>query len=505
MMSIGRALGELANRAPERPLVSDSSETLSRIELERRSNRLARALLELGVKQDDFAAIALPNSVELIVAEFAAWKAGATPLFLSYALPRRERQAILELAKPTVAFGVDPEEHPGVCGLPIGYRPPQALSDAALEQDRIARYRRALTSGGSTGRPKIIVFPVPAVADPDSEIFPMARAAGVELPPEPTLLVCGPLYHTAHISFANMALQTGAHVAIMDRFDAEKTLQWIDEQQACFTVLVPTMMHRIWRLGEEVRSRYDLSSLAAIMHTAAPCPPWLKRAWIEWLGPRRIFEIYGSTEGLLTTMINGEEWLDHPGSVGRVHPKAVRILDPEGNDVAPGEVGEIYVRQRRGPAPYLYIGAEMKGRGEWKTLGDMGRLDAASYLYLADRKTDMIISGGANVFPAEVEAAIEAHPAVRSSAVIGLPHEDLGRRVHAIVDIAGGELDADSLRAFLADRLVRYKIPRTFEWVRQPLRNDAGKVRRSALLRARTTSVAMRSIRPHQGSVPPPA
>jgi 3-phenylpropionate/cinnamic acid dioxygenase small subunit len=252
------------------------------------------------------------------------------------------------------------------------------------------------------------------------------------------------------------------------------------------------MMQRIWRLPDDVRSRYDVSSLETVMCTGAPSPAWLKRAWIEWLGPEKIWEAYGGTERIAGTMIDGVEWLAHPGSVGRpTLGRQVRILDEQGRELPPGRVGEVYMMPPGGQgSTYRYIGAEAPATADgWETLGDMGWLDEDGYLYLVDRKTDMILSGGANVYPAEVEAAIDAHPAVRSSAVIGLPDEDLGQRVHALVDAPHGVSEGE-LRAHLAEYLVRYKIPRTIEFVRAPLRDDAGKLRRSALREERLHAAA---------------
>jgi bile acid-coenzyme A ligase len=221
-----------------------------------------------------------------------------------------------------------------------------------------------------------------------------------------------------------------------------------------------------------------------LWHLAAPCPAWLKQAYIDWLGADVIWELYGGTEGQGSTVITGAEWLLHRGSVGKpVETCEMKIVDEAGNTLPPGEVGEVFMRPKAGPGTtYRYIGAEAKSMaGGWESLGDMGYLDADGYLYLSDRQTDMILSGGANIYPAEVEAAIDAFPGVRSSAVIGLPHEDLGNSIHAIVDVPDGSVTTAALLTHLAERLVRYKVPRTVEFVTEPLRDDAGKVRRKAL------------------------
>jgi bile acid-coenzyme A ligase len=231
------------------------------------------------------------------------------------------------------------------------------------------------------------------------------------------------------------------------------------------------------------------------MCTGAPSPEWLKRAWIDWLGPEKIYEAYGGTERSGGTMISGTEWLARPGSVGRpTGGRRIRVLRPDGSECAPGEVGEIFMLPPGGQgSTYRYVGAEAKATADgWETLGDLGHVDADGYLYVVDRRTDMIVTGGANVYPAEVEAALDAHPAVRSSCVVGLPDDDLGQRVHAIVDAPAPPDEAD-LREHLARHLVRYKIPRSFEFVDEPLRDDAGKVRRSALREARLGAASRRS------------
>jgi bile acid-coenzyme A ligase len=285
------------------------------------------------------------------------------------------------------------------------------------------------------------------------------------------------------------ALFVGGHVVEMGRFDPLRALELIERHRVEWVNLVPTMMNRIWRLPEDQRKAFDLSSLRTVFHMASACPPWLKERWIEWLGPERIWELYGGTERQGSTVIGGAEWLTHRGSVGRVQPGSrMQVLNEAGEPCAPGEVGEVFFLPDLGAgATYHYVGADPKRQGEWESIGDLGYLDEEGYLYLVDRRTDMIVSGGANVYPAEVEAALDAHPGIASSAVIGLPDDDLGQRVHAIVQASPttGAPDLEELRSFLAERLVRYKIPRSFEIVEEPLRDDAGKTRRSALREAR--------------------
>ena len=359
--------------------------------------------------------------------------------------------------------------------------PSDTLSDAPLPE-RVSRNVRAMTSGGSTGRPKVIVDITPALCDPELAENDM-RVGG-------TTLVPGPLYHSGPFITAWQALLCGGRIVVLSRFDAALCLELIERHHIDWVLFVPTMMQRIWRLPEQERQRWDLSSLRIVMCSGAASPVWLKRAWIEWLGPERIHEAYGGSERIAGTRISGREWLEHPGSVGKpTDSRKIRILDSDGNECPPGQIGELYLMPANGPgSTYRYIGAEPTASGDgWESLGDMGYLDEEGYLYLVDRKTDMIVSGGANVYPAEVEAALDAHSAVQSSVVIGLPDDDLGQRIHAIVESQTALSDED-LRAHLEQHLVRYKIPRSFEYVKQPLRDDAGKVRRSALREARLPS-----------------
>jgi bile acid-coenzyme A ligase len=471
-LSYGRVLTDVALRDGIRTSVVCEDEVLTRAELESRGNRLARVYQANGVRRGDLVTSALPNSLELVVHIVAAWKCGAVPNPLSYRLPAGERAAIVEHAKPALCVGFDAE---GYAALPAGFEPPAELSDAALP-DITSPHERALASGGSTGHPKLIVVRSAAEFDPDAPRSPIAAAGCVLIP--------GPLYHAAPIGSLTQTLLAGETAVIMERFDAARCLQLIERHRVEQVLFVPTMMHRIWRLPEEERRSFDVSSLRIVFSGGAPLPPWLMWAWIDWLGPDVMHEVFGPSERIGGTHINGREWLDHPGSVGRpVGGAQIRILDPDtGRELPPGEVGEIYMMPAGGPgSTYRYVGAEAHTTSDgWESVGDMGRLDEDGYLYLADRRTDMILCGGRNIYPAQVEAAIDAYPDVESSAVIGLPDEDLGQRVHAIVQ-APKSLDETGLRAHLADQIARYAIPRSFEFVDYPLRDDAGKVKRFAL------------------------
>jgi bile acid-coenzyme A ligase len=474
IQSYGRALGELAARDPERTAVVCEDRTLTLGELDRRSNRLARTFAELGVGQDDRVSFSLANGLELITGCFAAWKLGAVPNPLSDQLPRLERDAILKVATPALVVGVAAGETLSAPSLPPGFMPDTAVSDAPLP-DRTAPSERALASGGSTGLPKLIV-PKSAAAYDSENASPLFRA-------KYAVLVPGPLSHAVPFSATFQGILAGCKVVVMGRFDARHFLELVEAHRVDRVCVVPAMMLRIWRLPEAVRLSTDVSSLEFVMSGGAPLPAWLMRNWIEWLGPDVMHEAFGPSERIGGTFISGAEWLAHPGSVGRpMTPGSLKILDAERNELPAGEMGEIFMMPAAGPgSTYEYIGARANARHDgWESVGDMGYLDAEGYLYLGDRRSDMIVIGGRNVYPAEIEAALEEHPSVRSCAVIGLPEDELGQRIHAIVE-CDGVLDGDVLRRHLEVRLARYKIPRSFEAVETPLRNEAGKVRRSAL------------------------
>ena len=481
---LSRIIAHWAASQPDRAVLSHEGKQVSWAEFDARTNRLARAYQALGVSQDDFVTIALPNGIEFFEACFAAWKAGATPQPVSARLPKIERDQIVEIASPSLVVGVDPSAYPSRACIPEGFVPDPDLCDQALPELTAACFK-AMTSGGSTGRPKLILAGRPATVDLGNIPLGITRQG--------CMLIPGPLYHNGPFLWAMTALFNGGTVVVTTRFDALETLRLIEAWKVDTVYLVPTMMRRIWALPEEVRTGHDLSSLKALWHLAAPCPPWLKQAFIDWLGPEVIWELYGGTEGQGSTTIQGTEWLLHRGSVGRpVETCRMKIVGEDGRTLPPGEIGEVFMLPLSGAgSTYRYIGAEAKSIEDgWESLGDMGWMDEDGYLYLTDRLSDMIIVGGANIYPAEVEAAIDEYPGVRSSAVIGLPDEDMGARLHAIIDCPDGPVEERLMLAHLAERLVRYKLPKSFEYVREPVRDDAGKVRRKALREARLASAS---------------
>jgi len=470
---IGTQLSALAQLAPEEPAVTCDGRTITRGELDSSTNRLARAYAELGVSVGDYVTIALPNSVECVQAMVACWKLGAVPQPLSARLPDAEFGGLLELRPRALLVG---RTHPGIPSITKGFVPDPALPDDPLPE-AVSPCWRSIASGGSTGRPKLIE------ALGDSRLEP---ALGYALGGQEgdTALVPVPLTHTTGFTVATVALLMRGHLVLMGRFDPHEFLRLITEHRPRLVTTVPTMMQRALPVYRNDPDSYDLSSIRRFWHLGAPCPPAIKQAWIDLLGPERVWELYGGTESLALTFISGDQWLTHPGSVGVVVAGEMKVLDDDGNPCPPGVVGEIYMRPSPGSAPtYRYVGATAKTRDGWDSLGDLGYFDADGFLYLSDRRADMFTVGGRNVYPAEIENALSAHPDVLSCLVVGVPHEDLGQVPYALVQAASA-LDEQAVQAFLRDRIAGYKVPPTpdfIEFVSTPLRDDAGKARRSAV------------------------
>lgn len=471
--SFGEVLRTLAEADPDRPAVTCGAATLTRRELDECSNVLARDFAARGVVPGAFVTLGLPNDIDFLVTAVATWKLGATPQPVSARLPRRELDAILALVDPALVVGI---EVPGRVSLAAGHRPPPDVSRAALPP-AVAPAWKAPTSGGSTGRPKVIVAGQPATLEAVCGLAPL-----LGLQPDGTMLTTAPLFHNGPFLTSALGLLLGMHVVVMPCFDPAQALELVGRHRVQWMYAVPTMMLRIWRLPVAVRTNADLSSLQRVLHTAAPCPQWLKQAWIDWLGPERVWEVYGGTEVQALTAISGEDWLQHPGSVGPAVVGEICILDEQEGPVPPGQVGWLWMRRGpEAPAPYRYLGAEARRRaGGWECLGDMGWMDEQGYVYLTDRDCDLILVGGANVYPAEVEAVLEEHPAVGTSCVVGMPDDDLGQVVHAVVQTARDVSD-EELLAFCAERLLGYKMPRVVHRSDLPLRDETGKLRRSGV------------------------
>lgn len=481
-VALSSILAHHARRSASRAALIVGDVTVTYEALDARSNRRARMLAAHGVGLGDFVTVALPNGLEFYETTFALWKLGAIPNIVSAKLAAPEMQAILELVRPKLFIGTPPD--PGIPALPVGQAALHPFSAEPLPE-AISPHWKAMTSGGSTGRPKVIVDAVPGRYNPQ-EGFLGQQPGDVILNP-------GPLYHNAPFYCIHAGLFVGATIVEMGKFDALRALELIETHKVNWVTMVPTMMHRIWRLGPQVLSHFKVPSLRMMLHMAAPCSAWLKEAWIGWLGSERVWEYYGTTEATGSTMISGTDWLAHRGSVGRVREGyALKILDESGHECPPGKIGEVYFRPNGGAgSTYHYLGSTAKRVGEWESPGDLGYVDEQGYLYLSDRRNDLIISGGANIYPAEVEAVIDEHPKVRTSAVIGLPDEDWGARVHAIVQpVEGAALDQAELFEFLTPRLTRFKLPKSIELTNEPLRDEAGKIRRAALRDARLPRTA---------------
>ena len=468
---IGTQISRLAELAPDEPAVTCDGRTITRAELESSTNRLARAYAERGVTTGSYVSILLPNSIEWVQATVACWKLGAVPQPLSPRLPDAELADLLDLKPRALLVGrADPRGE--ISSVPAGFVP-DGLSDAALPE-AVSPVWKSLASGGSTGRPKLIE------AGGDSRVpsaigYPLGALEG------DTTLVPVPLSHNTGFSTATIALLMRHHLVLLPRFDPHEFLRLIDEHRVTFLTTVPTIMQRVLPVYRADPDSYDLSSIRRFWHVGAPCPPAVKQAWIEMLGPEALWELYGGTELQALTFISGEQWLAHPGSVGQVVTGEMKVLDDDGNPCPPGVVGEIYMRPNPGSAAtYRYVGVKAKSRDGWDSLGDLGYFDADGFLYLSDRRVDMFTVGGRNVYPAEIENALSAHPEVLSCLAVGVPDEDMGQVPYALVHtVTGSALDTETVQEFIGDRLAGYKVPRTVEFVDTPLRDDAGKARRS--------------------------
>jgi bile acid-coenzyme A ligase len=468
---IGTQFSLLAEQSPDEPAVTCEGRTLTRGELDASTNRLARAYAELGVRQGDYVTIVLPNSIEWVQAVLATWKLGAIPQPLSARLPNAELAALLELRPSALLVGRD-DPNGKLHSVAGDYTPDPAPSDAPLPE-AVSPAWKSMASGGSTGRPKLIE------AGGDSRL-PAAAGYALGAQEGDTQLMSVPLTHNTGFTTFAIGLIQGHHLVLMPRFESQDFLELVTKHRVTFLATVPTIMQRLLPVYRADPDAYDLSSIRRFWHLASPCPPAIKEAWIDLLGPEVVWELYGGTELQALTFINGAQWLEHRGSVGVVVAGEMKVLGDDGNECPPGVVGEIYMRPSPGSAPtYRYVGATAKSRDGWDSLGDLGYFDSDGFLYLNDRRVDMFTVGGRNVYPAEIESALSAHPNVLSCLVVGVPDDDLGQVPYAIVQAEG--LDEADVTAFLSDRIAGYKVPRTVEFSDTPLRDDAGKARRSAV------------------------
>ncbi|MBI3513765.1 MAG: AMP-binding protein, partial [Proteobacteria bacterium] len=380
-----------------------------------------------------------------------------------------------------------PPEIRGAYGLPdnpAGERDPRVwealveANDPLSDPPRPARASMIYTSG-TTGRPKGVRRGPATPQQVAANAARMGVTFGLKPGGPSVVLMNGPMYHSAPNAYGMFAMRISADIVLQPRFDPEELLALIERHRVTNMHIVPTMFVRLLRLPEAVRRRYDVSSLRSVVHGAAPCPPEVKRAMIEWWGPV-IVEYYGSTESSVPTIATSADFLRKPGSVGRVLPdSAIKILDEAGNEVPQGAVGEIYIHVD-GLTDFTYHNAPDKrreiGHGKFVTVGDAGYFDADGYLYLTDRKRDMVISGGVNIYPAEIEMALIGMPGVKDCAVFGLPDTEFGECLCACIQPDGAPPTADAIRAFLGQTLAKFKLPRRIEFVDAMPREDSGKI-----------------------------
>jgi long-chain acyl-CoA synthetase len=352
----------------------------------------------------------------------------------------------------------------------------------SLPENRSAGQVMNYTSG-TTGKPKGVRRPL-APLDPDIvAALTTGLLAMFGLKPEDdNIHICGsPLYHTAVLMFSSTSLHMGHAVVLSENWDPEDMLRLIEKYKVTQSHMVPTQFNRLLKLDPAIRERYDVSSLRAMIHAAAPCPIDTKWKMLEWWGDS-IYEYYAATEGG-GTLVTPQEWRERPGTVGKPWPNAeVKIFDDEGKELGPNSVGSVYMKL--GQADFKYKGAEQKTRdnriGEYFTVGDVGELDDEGYLFLRDRKTDMIISGGANLYPAEIEAELVQHPKVADVAVFGIPNDDWGEEIKAVIQpmegVEGGPELSEEIFAWCADRLAKMKTPRSIDYVAELPRDPNGKL-----------------------------
>jgi long-chain acyl-CoA synthetase len=457
------------------------------------AGRLARAitvLRDLGIGEGGCIGVALRNCPQFFELFAAAGLMGAKSVPVAWRLKREEVEYLIADSGAQAVF-YDADSAKQMQGLPGAI----SLDDyeARLKEAEPApgidgtslKFNMELYSSGTTGRPKAIERGQPTPEQMErlmSGAFNLPKLMGVDGPGEVHMMT-GPLYHSQPIGFSTQALAGGQRVVMMSGgFDAETCLATIEREKVTWITCVPTHFVRILALPEEVRGRYDLSSLKAVMHSAAPCPRDVKNAIMEFLPPGVVWEVYGGTEGAMTA-ISPQEALVKRGSVGKAFPPGtqIKILDPEGNELPPGVPGLIYGQPMMS---FNYRGAReldsQTWRGEMFTLGDVGYLDEDGYLFITDRLKDMIISGGANIYPAEVEATLLNHPAVADTAVIGVPDAHWGEKVKAIVELRGTASEEDII-GFCREHLAHYKCPTSVDFVDRLPRDPNGKLRKREL------------------------
>ena len=486
-------------------LVDPDGREWTRGELLSGANQIVHGLRALGLGRGDCVAAVLPNGAPMLQICLAIAQAGMYLTPINHHLTAPEIAYIVGDSETRAFFAAErfaavsraaadelgfPARARFAVGRIEGFRPFAELlagQPDTLPADRAAGQVMNYTSG-TTGRPKGVRRGL-APIDPDSAAALAAGFLGLfgVRAEDANVHLCGsPLYHTAVLVFAASSLHLGHPVVLMDRWTPEETLRLIEKYRVTTSHMVPTQFHRMLALPEEVRRRYDVSSTRAMVHAAAPCPVDVKRRMLEWWGDS-IWEYYAATEGGGTVIPPGE-WRQRPGTVGRAWPGSeIRVLDDEGKDCPPGTPGTVYMKL--GAANFEYKGDKQKTeesrREGFFTVGDIGYLDADRYLFLCDRKHDMIIAGGVNIYPAEIESVLLTHPKVADAAVFGVPHADWGEEVKAVIQPVEGTPGDDRLREeildFCADKLARYKTPRSIDFVAEMPRDPNGKLYKRVL------------------------
>ena len=494
----GLTLRFWAEETPGKPAIISDYGTRTFAELDARANQLVRALRSRGLGAGDAVALICSNRPEFAEVIAACTRGGfritainwhLTGEEAAYIVADCEAKALLadarltEVAKGSTADAPNLSVKLAIGGDIDGFESYDDALDAESDEliDNPTPGSQMLYTSGTTGRPKGVYRP-PAVAAAAAATGSVNIYGYAEYG-EDMHLCTGPLYHAAPLAFSLSApLAFGAGVVLMDKWDAEEALRLIAEHKITHTHMVPTMFHRLLSLSEDVRAKYDTSSLRYILHGAAPCPVPVKQKLIDWLGPI-VWEYYAATEGV-GSFVDSKTWLERPGTVGKPAAEGqVKIGDDEGNELPRNEVGLVYIKAPGASKFEYFKDAEKTAnsfRGEYFTLGDVGYMDDDGYLYLTDRTANLIISGGVNIYPAEVDAVLLQHPAVGDVATIGIPNDEWGEEVTAVVELQPGmegspEL-AKELLEFCREHLSSYKCPRTIDFTESLPRQDNGKI-----------------------------